>query len=233
MRGSTRFAWLFVPLVAGAVLAVWRGWLPVPPAWNPWAPLDVRDEPNLMTPFKLWRLQDNPALCDQALSTATLRFSRQADSNPAADCPLHNTLRIQGGDMALSSSFLASCPLAVAYALFDLHTLQPAAQAMFGQPVTRLEHLGSFACRNVYNRSEGRRSEHAAANALDIAAFQLADGRRISVLKDWSDAGDNGRFLKQVHEGACHDFNTVLGPDYNAAHRNHFHVDMGLWRTCR
>jgi hypothetical protein len=76
-------------------------------------------------------------------------------------------------------------------------------------------------------------SQHATANALDIAGFRLADGRRISVLADWSDSGDKGRFLREVREGACKQFNTVLGPDYNAAHRNHFHVDMGRWQVCR
>lgn len=217
----------------GAVFAVWRGWLDVPPRWNPWAPLDVRDEPNLLTSYKLSRLQDDPELCDQALRTSSLRFSHQADSAPDAKCPLTNTLRIQGGDVALSSSFLASCPLAVAYALFDIHALQPAAEQVFGTKVTQIDHLGSFACRNVYNRAEGRLSQHAAANALDIDGFRLADGRRISVLKDWKTEGDDGRFLGMVRDGACKNFNTVLSPDYNAAHRNHFHLDMGGWRVCR
>ncbi|MDO7927871.1 extensin family protein [Pseudomonas sp. KFB-139] len=220
-------------LCAGAVVAVWRGWIDVPPQWNPWAPLDVRLEPNLLTPFKLARLKDDPALCDLALGSSSLRFSRQADSDPSARCPLQNTLRIQGGDVALSSSFLASCPLAVAYALFDIHTLQPAAQAVFGQRVSRIDHLGSFACRNIYNRANSRLSQHATANALDIAGFRLADGQRINLLKDWNDDGEKGRFLRLVRDGACKNFSTVLGPEYNAAHRDHFHLDMGLWQVCR
>jgi len=232
MRGSTVFLALLL-ISAGMVFSIWRGWLDVPERWNPWAPLDVREPPNLLTPFKLWRLQNDPLLCDQALQTSTLRYAHQADSGPDAKCPLNDTLRIQGGDVTLSSSFLSSCRLAVAYALFDVHALQPAAQAVFGEKVVQLDHLGSFACRNVYNRSEGRLSQHASANALDIAGFRLADGRRISVLKDWKDDGDNGRFLRLVRDGACKQFNTVLGPDYNAAHRNHFHVDMGRWQVCR
>jgi hypothetical protein len=232
MRGSTLFL-VSLLVCAGIVVSVWRGWLPVTERWNPWAPLNIQDAPNLITAFKLWRLQDDPLLCDQALQTSTLRYSHQADSAPDAKCPLSNTLRVQGGDVALSSSFLSSCRMAVAYASFDIHTLQPAAQAVFGQRVTQIDHLGSFACRNVYNRSEGRLSQHASANALDIAGFRLADGRRISVLKDWKDEGDNARFLRLVRDGACKQFNTVLGPDYNAAHQNHFHVDMGRWRVCR
>lgn len=225
---------LLILLLCGlATLSVWRGWVDVPPRWNPWAPLDVRAEPNFLTSFKLGRLQDDPALCDQALATSTLRYSRQADSPASARCPLSNTLRIQGGDVALSSSFLASCPLAVAYAMFEYHSLQSTAQAVLGQRVARIDHLGSFACRNVYNRSEGRLSQHASANALDIAGFRLADGQRIDLLKDWNDSGEKGRFLKAIQQAACTHFNTVLGPEYNAAHRNHFHLDMGLWRVCR
>ena len=232
MRGSTLFL-LLILIGAAVAVSIWRGWLPVADRWNPWAPLNVRDEPNLITPFKLWRLQEDPALCEAALHTSTLRYTHQADSAADAKCPLTNTLRIQGGDVALSSSFLSSCRLAVAYALFDIHQLQPAAQSVFGQKVTQVDHLGSFACRNIYNRSEGRLSQHATANALDIAGFRLADGRRISVLKDWKDDGDDGRFMRLVRDGACQQFNTVLSPDYNAAHRNHFHLDMGRWRVCR
>jgi hypothetical protein len=232
MRGSTFFL-LLVLIGAAAAVSIWRSWVPVADRWNPWAPLNVRDEPNLMTPFKLWRVQEDPALCEAALQTSTLRYTHQADSAVDAKCPLTNTLRIQGGDVALSSSFLSSCRLAVAYALFDIHQLQPAAEAVFGQKVTQVDHLGSFACRNIYNRSEGRLSQHATANALDIAAFRLANGRRISVLKDWKDEGDEGRFLRLVRDGACRQFNTVLSPDYNVAHRNHFHLDMGRWRVCR
>ncbi|HEX8588212.1 extensin family protein [Pseudomonas sp.] len=232
MRGSTFFL-LLMFIGAAAAVSIWRGWLPVADRWNPWAPLNVRDEPNLLTSFKLSRLQDDPALCEAALKTSPLRYTHQADSGPDVKCPLTNTLRIQGGDVALSSSFLSSCRLAVAYALFDIHQLQPAAQSVFGQKVTQVDHLGSFACRNIYNRSAGRLSQHASANALDIAGFRLADGRRISVLKDWKDEGDDGRFLKMVRDGACQQFNTVLSPDYNAAHRNHFHLDMGRWRVCR
>ena len=220
-------------LACAFALGVWRGWVPMPAEWNPWAPLDVRASPNLLTRYKLSRLQDDPALCDQVLQTSGLRVSRQADTAADTACPLRNILRVQGADVVLSSSFLASCPLAVAFALFERHSLQPAAQAIFGQRVSRVEHLGSFACRNIYNRADGRLSQHASANALDIAGFRLADGRSISVLKDWPGEGDGARFLRQVRDGACDDFNVVLSPDYNAAHRNHFHLDMGRWWVCR
>jgi hypothetical protein len=77
-------------------------------------------------------------------------------------------------------------------------------------------------------------SAHARAEAIDIAAFVLADGRRVSVLGDWQDGDARERqFLRVVHASACKRFGTVLGPDYNAAHRNHFHVELGGGSFCR
>jgi hypothetical protein len=215
----------------GVPLAVYQQWLDVPPRWNPWAPLDIRATPNLLTPFKLWRLEDDPGLCRQALATSPLRFTALADSSPAADCPLENTLRVQASGVRFSSSFISTCPLAAAFALFERHALQPAAQEVFGQPVVQVEHVGSFACRSIAGSQ--RRSQHASANALDIVGFRLQDGRRISVLRDWPGEREAARFLRLVHKGACASFNVTLGPQYNAAHRDHFHVDMGLFRMCR
>jgi hypothetical protein len=218
-------------VLLGVPLAVYQQWLDVPARWNPWAVLDIRETPSLLTGFKLWRLQDNPALCRQVLSTSSVRYTLQRDGSPEAACPLDNALRVQASGVQFSSSFLASCPLAAAFALFERHGLQPAAQAVFGQPVVQVEHVGSFACRSIADSQ--RRSQHAAANALDIVGFRLADGRRISVLHDWPGQGENAQFLRQVQQAACKSFNTTLGPEYNAAHRDHFHVDMGLWRMCR
>lgn len=224
--------WLILLALGGAAVSVWRGWLDVPAQWNPWAPLDIKAPPNWLTGYKLMRLRSDPALCAQALSSSDLRVSPQSDS-PGAKCPLIGALRVRRGETELSSSFLASCPLAVAYAMFEHHSLQPAAQAVYGQKVARLDHLGSFACRNVYNRESGGLSRHASADALDIAGFRLADGRSISVLKDWPKDNQDARFLRQVRDGACEAFSVVLSPDYNAAHRNHFHVDVGRWSVCR
>ena len=81
---------LLLSLLLGAALlvALWRGWLDVAPRFNPWAPLDVREAPNLLTPFKLWRLGEDRELCDLALATSGLRFSRLADSTPHPGCPV-------------------------------------------------------------------------------------------------------------------------------------------------
>src|SRR3546814_1633335 len=73
----------------------------------------------------------------------------------------------------------------------------------------------------------GNLSEHAHSNAVDVSAFVLADGRRITVKNDWHGDDRTRRFLQVVHDSACKRFRTVLSPDYNAAHHDHFHFDMG------
>jgi len=87
----------------------------------------------------------------------------------------------------------------------------------------------------MYNREGASWSEHATADAVDIAAFRLADGTRITLVGDWDDRGSKARFLRDVRDGACGLFSTVLSPDYNAAHRDHFHLDQAerMWRACR
>ena len=134
---------------------------------------------------------------------------------------------------SFSSGFKASCPLAVGWALFELHVLQPAAREHLGQAVVRVDHLGTYACRNQYHRDSGRRSEHATANAIDIAGFVLADGTTISVLSDWNGAPHKAAFLRALRDGACRFFDVVLSPAYNEAHRDHFHFDMGDRSACR
>lgn len=218
-------------LAAGLAFAVWQQHLELAPRWNPWAPLDLREPPNLLTSFKLRRLRENRALCEQALASAPLRYAAVPDSTPVSGCPVENSVRVQGSAVRFNGPFLATCPLAAAYVLFELHGLQPAAQAVFGQPVVRVDHFGSFACRNIARSN--RRSEHASANALDLAGFHLQDGTRITVARDWQGDGDKARFLRQVRDAACATFSVTLGPQYNAAHHDHFHVDMGGFGMCR
>lgn len=125
-----------------------------------------------------------------------------------------------------------TCPLADRYARWTREVLQPAARRHFGRQVTLVETYGTYNCRRIAGSS--RLSEHGKANAVDVAAFTLDDGRRITVQGGWN--GGDGReraFLRDLHEGACERFQIVLGPDANADHRDHFHFDMGRGPYCR
>lgn len=99
--------------------------------------------------------------------------------------------------------------------------------------------MGTYNCRRMYGASTGNWSEHATGNAIDIAGFALEDGQRINLLGDWEETGgdDKAQFLRTIRDAACISFATVLSPDYNAAHADHFHFDqaqrMGGFSACR
>ena len=229
---------LLALLLAAAGLALWQGhgrWWQLPDRHNPWAPLSLTEPPGWLTRHKLRRLSDEPAACLAFLRSTPLQFEPQPDrvTGPGPGCGLTNAVRLRRTQLQLGDAFVLSCPAAASLALWEQHVLQPAAQATLGQPVVRLLHYGSYACRNVYGRAEGARSQHATADALDISGFVLRNGRRITVAGDWPGDDDASRFLRQVHDGACGLFDGVLGPDYNRAHADHLHLDRGLYRLCR
>ena len=223
-------------LVAAAGLAVWAvhsGRITLPPQWNPWAPLDVAAPPDWLTRYKLERTVADPALCRVALQGTALTHT-EVEDNPTEDCcGWSDAVRVN--DPRFAPSFTLTCGAALSLALWERHALQPAAQRLFGEPVARVEHVGSYACRNVRGTAgEGeRRSQHALANAFDVVGFRLQSGARVSVLRDWPGEGPQAAFLREVSEGACRFFKGALGPDYNAAHRDHFHLDRGPYRICR
>jgi hypothetical protein len=104
--------------------------------------------------------------------------------------------------------------------------VQPAALHWFGQPVVKIKQISAYSCRDMVGTRSAHISEHAFGNALDVAAFTLADGRTISVQHGWHGSPEEQGFLHDVQLYACETFNTVLAPGYNAAHYNHIHVDL-------
>lgn len=216
-------------------LLVWshgRYWQ-LPDRHNPWAPLLIDETPGWLTRHKLARLDRDPAQCLAVLATAEMRFVALEDRLTAPNCGFSNAVRVSRTRVQIGAPFSLTCRAAVSLALWERHVLQTQAQRLLGVPVRQIEHYGTYACRNVYGRAQGRRSEHATANAIDIAGFVLDDGRRIRVARDWSSDAAEGRFLRAIHQGACRFFDGVLGPDYNPAHADHLHLDRGAYRVCR
>ncbi|ALM53796.1 extensin family protein [Halomonas huangheensis] len=216
--------WLASGLIVTCLVAVWV----LPPQWLPWTPLSLDTAPGPFTGFKIKRLGEDPAACRTLLAEDPAVQFQVLEDFSSGGCQLTNMVRVQRTAVEWSSSYLAHCPLAVAWALYERHHLMEVAQQTLGSPVASVEHLGSFACRNVYGRQSGRRSQHATAEALDIAAFVLEDGQRVSVENDWGN-GDKGLFLERAGKAACDVFGTTLGPSYNTAHANHFHLGVGGW----
>ncbi|KAA0009668.1 extensin family protein [Billgrantia pellis] len=224
-------------LVSALAVPSWWGFeARIPRHWHPWQPLTVDDPLTPVTRWKLRRLGDDPEGCLAALGTAPdddLRVTPLDDHEPVAGCPLENVVRVHRAGVTFNASFVATCPLALAWTLYERHRLQPAAEAHFGTGVAHVVHYGSFACRGIYGREEGRPSEHATAEALDVATFRLADGREVSLQRHWEDDGARGDFLRAARDGACDLFGSVLGPDYNQAHADHLHFGMRGFRLCR
>lgn len=227
---------ILLAIIAGVLLS--KPWQHLPPEWNPWQPLDISHPMTPVGKWKLSQIKDDAELCRAVLETApegSLDYLPLEDYTPVEGCPLTNVVRISRSQSTYNSPFTVTCPLAVAWVMFERHQLQPLAEQHMGSAITRIDHFGSFACRNIYNRDSGRRSQHATANALDIATFRLADGEQISVLRHWdsSAAPNKADFLRAVHDAACGYFGTVLGPDYNQPHENHFHLDGSGFGYCR
>lgn len=233
-------------MLALAGWALWSGRIQVPERLDPWAPLDIAAAPNLLTPFKLARASADPVACRTALAAAQMRMTALPDRRTGPGCGFENAFRIERTSLSVGEPFSLSCRAALSWAMWERHELQPAARRHLGTEVRAIEHRGSYACRNLYGEDGRRRSQHATADAVDLAGFVLADGRRVRVLRDWQasaapavasaqadDPADEARFLRAVRDGACRWFDAVLGPDYNSAHADHFHFDRGRARICR
>ncbi len=169
----------------------------------------------------------------KALYNSDLQYQPLADRNTGKNCGFYNAVKLQQSTVAYTGEITLSCPAMVALAIWERHELQPLAQKIFGQKVKQVRHFGTYACRNINNVGNGRRSQHATANAIDIAGFVLTDGTDISIQHDWQSDSDKSRFLHALKDSACEYFSTVLGPDYNSLHHDHFHMDMGFFEICK
>jgi len=130
------------------------------------------------------------------------------------------------GPATLTPSATLACPIVSALDRWVGDGVQPAAMRWFGSPVIEIKQIAAYSCRPMVGSGSSHISEHAFGNAIDIAAFTLADGRRISVQEGWHGTPEQQGFLRDVHLSACENFTTVLAPGYNAAHYNHIHVDL-------
>lgn len=136
------------------------------------------------------------------------------------------------GPVAVKPAATLACPIVSALDRWLTDSVQPAAMRWFGNRVAEIKQISAYSCRGMNGNSRAHISEHAFGNALDIAAFVLADGRRVSVKDGWRGTPEEQGFLRDVQGAACQQFNTVLAPGSNAAHHDHIHVDL-MRRTSR
>lgn len=197
-----------------------------------YAPLDLREPPSFLTPVQLYFLRANPEKCFAVLARSEVQVTRQQFPFNDRGCGFDDGALLSRSTVSYGGGVLLRCSALASLILWERHVLQQEAERVLKKKVRSIRSLGTFSCRNVNHQKNGRLSQHATANAIDIAGFAFEDGSSVSVLKDWG-KGDNGEFLRAVHSGACRFFGGALSPDYNAAHANHFHFDMGWWRICR
>ncbi len=196
------------------------------------------EEADLMPPAlraeRIAAFQRDTASCRAAIAGAGFATERVADVDGAGACGYRNAVELTRSSHLYSGPVATSCGLAAGLTLWERDVVAPAALRYLGQPVTRIELAGpSYACRAVAGRRDHRLSEHAYANAIDIGGFTLADGRLLTVESGWRGPARDRAFLRAVRAGACNYFKAVLSPDYNRAHANHLHFDLGRDKLCR
>jgi hypothetical protein len=165
--------------------------------------------------------------CLSTLKAADVRYTPLPNQNYGGGCQTIDSVKLMSFAIETTNLGPMTCPLAANFAAWAKHAVRPAAKQFLGSDVERIETMGTYSCRKVKGNRSNKLSEHAYGNAVDVSAFILKDGRRISVLKGWNGSTDERAFLRRLHESACKRFGTVLGPNYNAAHRDHLHFDMG------
>ncbi len=145
-------------------------------------------------------------------------------------CGIAQPVRISSvSGVGLTMQPTIDCPTARALNTWVKDGLKPAVGDV-GGGVKGIHIVGSYACRNRNNARSGRLSEHARGRAVDIRTIALKNGRQISVLDGWKKRED-GRILRRAHAAACGPFGTVLGPNANRFHRDHFHFDTARYRN--
>lgn len=200
-----------------------------PTHYDPLALPDLTEKPYWLTQTRLKLIDGNGPNCSLALARAGLKFTVSPQKGVGTKCELDEAVQLTHLASAKIKSEDTRCNIAARLYMWERNVVQPVALRMFGEPVSEVTHFGSYSCRTI--RGSSYMSEHATGNAFDVSGFKLKSGKMISVLKDWN-SGPNSDFLHVVRDSLCDYFNLTLSPDYNADHKDHFHVDMGWVRGC-
>ena len=236
VKGLVRF--FTNPLIGFVIFlgaGLWAANRYVPPQHLPWKPLDLSRPMGLATGSQLFALQMAPrSQCKAAMETQLpdLNFVIEPPRESEKGCGWElgiNMGSVHGVNFS-PPEVMNICPMAAANTLW-IREINLRAEEILGQKIKTILHYDTYSCRTIAGSS--RLSEHAFANAWDVSGFILADGSRVSVLKDWDVAGPKAEFLRAARDEACGIYRVTLSPDYNAAHKDHFHIDMGPSRSCR
>ncbi|HRD78134.1 MAG TPA: extensin family protein [Hyphomicrobiaceae bacterium] len=189
-----------------------------------------------------WR-QDDEQACLSGGKVAETPFlvSRQSLGGPGSCGALrpYEMSAAAGGTVLMKPSAILRCPMIPVVERWVRTVLIPAARHHLERDVVELKIGASYSCRPANHVFGARLSEHGHANAIDISRFLLSDGRWLTVKEGWHGSARERAFLRALHAGACREFSTVLGPDADVYHHDHFHFDLarhgrdGTIRICR
>ncbi|MCW3834551.1 extensin family protein [Sphingomonas canadensis] len=200
------------------------------------APFPIRERPGGPVTLDLPPSAETQQ-CFTDLVRADVRYTPVPDRDYGSGCIVAGAVSLNDIGVPVTGLKEMRCPLARAFTAWVRHAVAPAAWQVLGSRLVRVETYGTYACRGVVGRGAqgaAKLSEHGRGNAVDVSAFVLADGRRITIETGWGSPDLQIRaFLQTIHKSACRRFQTVLSPDYNAAHYNHLHLDMGTGPFCR
>ncbi len=194
----------------------------------------ARDEP--------WRgAEERACMASGHVHQTSFLRGRSALNGPSycgAEAPFEMAAAASGR-IALRPPAMQRCPMIPQVERWVVEVVEPAARYYFREGIAELKVAASYSCRAMNHQSGGRLSEHGYANALDISTFTLTSGEVVTVKGGWRGSPRERAFLGAVHQGACARFTTVLGPDYDANHHDHLHMDLarhgrdGLMRICK
>jgi hypothetical protein len=193
--------------------------------------------PRIATAPQSYAPRPDDRICMSELGASGTRFTPVADTYAAPGCNKLGTVQLSalagdGSFFGISNIGPVQCGTAKAFSDWARFGVDRAAREILGSRLARIETMGSYACRRIAGTE--RLSAHAQAAAIDVAGFVLEDGRRIDLKRDWHGGRPEVReFLRVVHSSACKRFGTVLGPAYNAAHADHFHLEGTGAKFCR
>ena len=166
----------------------------------------------------------------QVCGDASIQGKAVGRVNGRGACGIENAVQVRSvAGVRLTPAATIDCRTAKALKRWVVNGAKPAV-GNAGGGVASLRVVSHYACRNRNSASSGRLSEHAFGRAIDIAGIKLNSGREITVLRGWNTSGDGAR-LRQMWRAACGPFGTVLGPNANRFHRDHFHFDTARYRS--
>ncbi|MBB3772508.1 hypothetical protein FHS55_003120 [Angulomicrobium tetraedrale] len=176
-----------------------------------------------------WRTEAEERCLAEGLVKPSAYTIPEREIDGAGSCGMDHPFRVlafEQGTIEVAPKATLACPMIASVDRWMVEDIQPAAMAWFGQPVAKVKQMSSYSCRNMNGGPQGKISEHAFGNALDIGGFVLADGREVLVKTGWKGRPDEQGFLRTVQASGCTRFTTTLGPGYNIYHYDHIHVDL-------